>query len=318
MGTWAAMAPAVALAPRRDGTPLPGTSSGIGGRPHVALRQPLPRYARRAVSPNRVRPGEAGGFTIVRSARRGDKYPGARDEDDPPRVDDVRVDDGSIARLPRARRATGARLVAARRSPSPDRARSVRLRCLPPSDDAAGHLAPDDDDDAAKDGASTPESGDATPSKDAGSEAPSDAAADASADAADSDASSSTTARISEEEKPKKQTGEKTKKDDEEERARFEPATGGDAIPFVIKGAAGPAPDAGGAPDAAADKESDADTAVDAVVVDPPVDKELDRRSKVMAAAEANVPPSRRDPRAQSTEEAAAEEAEAAAAAARE
>ena len=163
------MAPAVALAPRRDGTPLPGTSSGIGGRPHVALRQPLPRYARRAVSPNRVRPGEAGGFTIVRSARRGDKYPGARDEDDPPRVDDVRVDDGSIARLPRARRATGARLVAARRSPSPDRARSVRLRCLPPSD-AAGHLAPDDDDDAAKDGASTPESGDATPSKDAGSE----------------------------------------------------------------------------------------------------------------------------------------------------
>ena len=146
MGTWAAMAPAVALAPRRDGTPLPGTSSGIGGRPHVALRQPLPRYARRAVSPNRVRPGEAGGFTIVRSARRGDKYPGARDEDDPPRVDDVRVDDGSIARLPRARRATGARLVAARRSPSPDRARSVRLRCQPPSD-AAGSLTPDDDDD---------------------------------------------------------------------------------------------------------------------------------------------------------------------------
>ena len=87
----------------------------------------------------------------------------------PRRVDDVRVDDGSIAKLPRARRATGARLVAARRSPSPDRARSVRLRCLPPSDDAAGHLAPDDDDDAGKDGASTPESGDATPSKDAGS-----------------------------------------------------------------------------------------------------------------------------------------------------
>ena len=165
MGTWAAMAPAVALAPRRDGTPLPGTSSGIGGRPHVALRQPLPRYARRAVSPNRVRPGEAGGFTVVRSSRRGDEYPGVRaDEDDPPRVDD-----GSIARLPRARRALGARLVAARRSPSPDRARSVRLRCLPPSDDAAGHLAPDDDDDAGKDGASTPESGDATPSKDAGS-----------------------------------------------------------------------------------------------------------------------------------------------------
>ena len=205
------MAPAVALAPRRDGTPLPGTSSGIGGRPHVALRQPLPRYARRAVSPNRVRPGEAGGFTVVRSSRRGDEYPGVRaDEDDPPRVDD-----GSIARLPRARRALGARLVAARRSPSPDRARSVRLRCQPPSD-AAGSLTPDDDDDDdadAKDGAPKPESRDATPSKDAGSESTSDAAADAD----DSDTSSST-APISEEEEKKKQT-EKTREDEKDERA---------------------------------------------------------------------------------------------------
>ena len=87
MGGTAAMAPCVALAPRRDGMPSPGTSGGIGGRPHVALRQPLSRYARRPISPNRVRPGDLGGFSVVRSAPVGEGRPS---EDDPLRRDEAR------------------------------------------------------------------------------------------------------------------------------------------------------------------------------------------------------------------------------------
>ena len=275
MGGTAAMAPCVALAPRRDGMPSPGTSGGIGGRPHVALRQPLPRYARRPISPNRVRPGDLGGFSVVRSAPVGEGGPS--EEDDPPRRDEARGDrTGSIARLPRVSRRAGggARLVAARRSPSPDRARarSVRLRCLPPSSEDAG-----DDADAEDGGASG--SSESTP--------------DDVAEANDADTDGGASDDAGE---------EKAGRDDESDTTD----AAVDPIPLVIKGSAAADVD----DDDASDDVEDAD---DEVVTDPPVEEVLDRRSKVMAAAEANVPPSQRDPKAQSTEEALAEEAEAAA-----
>ena len=263
------MAPCVALAPRRDGMPSPGTSGGIGGRPHVALRQPLPRYARRPISPNRVRPGDLGGFSVVRSAPVGEGRPS---EDDAPRRDEARGDrTGSIARLPRVSRRAGggARLVAARRSPSPDRARarSVRLRCLPPSSSSDGVSAGDDAE--AEDGGAS-----------GSSESTSDDVAEAND--ADTDGGASDDA------------GEEKDESDTTDAAV-------DPIPLVIKGAAAAADD----DDDASDVEDDDDQ----VVTDPPVEEVLDRRSKVMAAAEANVPPSQRDPKAQSTEEALAEEA---------
>ena len=263
------MAPCVALAPRRDGMPSPGTSGGIGGRPHVALRQPLPRYARRPISPNRVRPGDLGGFSVVRSAPVGEGRPS---EDDAPRRDEARGDrTGSIARLPRVSRRSGggARLVAARRSPSPDRARarSVRLRCLPPSSSSDGVSAGDDAE--AEDGGAS-----------GSSESTSDDVAEAND--ADTDGGASDDA------------GEEKDESDTTDAAV-------DPIPLVIKGAAAAADDDDDASDAADDD--------DQVVTDPPVEEVLDRRSKVMAAAEANVPPSQRDPKAQSTEEALAEEA---------
>ena len=269
MGGTAAMAPCVALAPRRDGMPSPGTSGGIGGRPHVALRQPLPRYARRPISPNRVRPGDLGGFSVVRSAPVGEGRPS---EDDAPRRDEARGDrTGSIARLPRVSRRSGggARLVAARRSPSPDRARarSVRLRCLPPSSSSDGVSAGDDAE--AEDGGAS-----------GSSESTSDDVAEAND--ADTDGGASDDA------------GEEKDESDTTDAAV-------DPIPLVIKGAAAAADDDDDASDAADDD--------DQVVTDPPVEEVLDRRSKVMAAAEANVPPSQRDPKAQSTEEALAEEA---------
>lgn len=272
MGGTAAMAPCVALAPRRDGMPSPGTSGGIGGRPHVALRQPLPRYARRPISPNRVRPGDLGGFSVVRSAPVGEGRPS--EEEDAPRRDEARGDrTGSIARLPRVSRRAGggARLVAARRSPSPDRARarSVRLRCLPPSSEDAG-----DDADAEDGGAS------------GSSETTSDDVAEAND--ADTDGGASDDAGE-----------EKAGRDDESDTTD----AAVDPIPLVIKAAA--------ADDDDDDDADDADEDDDQVVTDPPVEEVLDRRSKVMAAAEANVPPSQRDPKAQSTEEALAEEAEA-------
>ena len=263
------MAPCVALAPRRDGMPSPGTSGGIGGRPHVALRQPLPRYARRPISPNRVRPGDLGGFSVVRSAPVGEGRPS---EDDAPRRDEARGDrTGSIARLPRVSRRSGggARLVAARRSPSPDRARarSVRLRCLPPSSSSDGVSAGDDAE--AEDGGAS-----------GSSESTSDDVAEAND--ADTDGGASDDA------------GEEKDESDTTDAAV-------DPIPLVIKGAAAADDDDDDASDAADDD--------DQVVTDPPVEEVLDRRSKVMAAAEANVPPSQRDPKAQSTEEALAEEA---------
>ena len=269
MGGTAAMAPCVALAPRRDGMPSPGTSGGIGGRPHVALRQPLPRYARRPISPNRVRPGDLGGFSVVRSAPVGEGRPS---EDDAPRRDEARGDrTGSIARLPRVSRRSGggARFVTARRSPSPDRARarSVRLRCLPPSSSSDGVSAGDDAE--AEDGGAS-----------GSSESTSDDVAEAND--ADTDGGASDDA------------GEEKDESDTTDAAV-------DPIPLVIKGAAAAADDDDDASDAADDD--------DQVVTDPPVEEVLDRRSKVMAAAEANVPPSQRDPKAQSTEEALAEEA---------
>ena len=273
MGGTAAMAPCVALAPRRDGMPSPGTSGGIGGRPHVALRQPLPRYARRPISPNRVRPGDLGGFSVVRSAPVGEGRPS---EDDAPRRDEARGDrTGSIARLPRVSRRSGggARLVAARRSPSPDRARarSVRLRCLPPSSSSDGVSAGDD-----------------AEAEDGGASGSSESTSDDVAEANDADTDGGASDDAGE---------EKAGRDDESDTTD----AAVDPIPLVIKGAAAAADDDDDASDAADDD--------DQVVTDPPVEEVLDRRSKVMAAAEANVPPSQRDPKAQSTEEALAEEA---------
>ena len=275
MGGTAAMAPCVALAPRRDGMPSPGTSGGIGGRPHVALRQPLPRYARRPISPNRVRPGDLGGFSVVRSAPVGE---GGPSEEDAPRRDEARGDrTGSIARLPRVSRRAGggARLVAARRSPSPDRARarSVRLRCLPPSSSSDGVSAGDDAD-----------------AEDGGASGSSETASDDVAEANDADTDGGASDDAGE---------EKAGRDDESDTTD----AAVDPIPLVIKAAA--------ADDDDDDDASDVEDDDDQVVTDPPVEEVLDRRSKVMAAAEANVPPSQRDPKAQSTEEALAEEAEA-------
>ena len=274
MGGTAAMAPCVALAPRRDGMPSPGTSGGIGGRPHVALRQPLPRYARRPISPNRVRPGDLGGFSVVRSAPVGEGRPS---EDDPPRRDEARGDrTGSIARLPRVSRRAGggARLVAARRSPSPDRARarSVRLRCLPPSSENGV------------------DAGDDADAEDGGASSSSETTSDDVAEANDADTDGGASDDAGE---------EKAGRDDESDTTD----AAVDPIPLVIKAAAADDDDDDDASDAADDD--------DQVVTDPPVEEVLDRRSKVMAAAEANVPPSQRDPKAQSTEEALAEEAEA-------
>ena len=252
MGGTAAMAPCVSLAPRREGMPSPGTSGGIGGRPHVALRQPLPRYARRPISPNRVRPGDLGGFSVVRSAPVGEERPS---EDDAPRRDEARGDrTGSITRLPRVSRRAGggARLVAARRSPSPDRARarSVRLRCLPPSSEDAG-----DDADA----------------EDGGASGSSETTYDDVAEANDADPDGGASDDAGE---------EKAGRDDESDTTD----AAADPIPLVIKAAA--------AADDDDDDADDVDEDDDQVVTDPPVEEVLDRRSKVMAAAEANVPPS--------------------------
>ena len=276
MGGTAAMAPCVALAPRRDGMPSPGTSGGIGGRPHVALRQPLPRYARRPISPNRVRPGDLGGFSVVRSAPVGEGRPS--EEDDAPRRDEARGDrTGSIARLPRVSRRAGggARLVAARRSPSPDRARarSVRLRCLPPSSENGV------------------DAGDDADAEDGGASGSSETTSDDVAEANDADTDGGASDDAGE---------EKAGRDDESDTTD----AAVDPIPLVIKGFAADDDDDDDADDDVEDED-------DQVVTDPPVEEVLDRRSKVMAAAEANVPPSQRDPKAQSTEEALAEEAEA-------
>ena len=243
-------------------------------------RGPAARRAASAAAPVRAsahlpQPREARGFgRLQRRALRPGRRRTTVGGGDAPRRDEARGDrTGSIARLPRVSRRAGggARLVAARRSPSPDRARarSVRLRCLPPSSEDAG-----DDADAEDGGAS------------GSSETTSDDVAEAND--ADTDGGASDDAGE-----------EKAGRDDESDTTD----AAVDPIPLVIKAAA--------ADDDDDDDADDADEDDDQVVTDPPVEEVLDRRSKVMAAAEANVPPSQRDPKAQSTEEALAEEAEA-------